>query len=432
MQFIDERIEGDISIWEPLKKTKLPTFAANIKSHKMTLNNNVIKIKEERKLMSRPIVAARSRPEIDLSNYFGEFEFSVVPKSLFSADGNLLKTSDKSVIVQEIEKQYPDINITSFREDSDSVLIFDGMAIANRISIQKCQLKTCNEFANKFIDIILKESKLFSEVRVIFDRYDEKSLKSKTRATRTSGIQIQYKIDDNTNIEHTSTSKFLSHIFTKRDLTRYLSDKLATALSNARKRYVLVHNNIAMSNISDFPDDLRTHSHEEADTLIILHAIDVAKKNPFTQLHISCSDTDVFLLLLNYYQLICNSTVFRTKTRDIDVGSTYNNLGEEKCAALLGFHSFTGCDQTGKFSGFSKLSCWKTFVKSKPSVLEAFAELGQENVDITNSSKIGKGLIDFVLDLYHHNRPAHVNNLQSLRWYLFSKFQLESFPCNMP
>ena len=181
-----------------------------------------------------------------------------------------------------------------------------------------------------------------------------------------------------------------------------------------------------MSNISDFPDDLRTHSHEEADTLIILHAIDVAKKNPFTQLHLSCSDTDVFLLLLNYYQLICNSTIFRTKTRDIDVGSTYNNLGEEKCAALLGFHSFTGCHQTGKFSGFSKLSCWKTFVKSKPSVLEAFAKLGQENVDITNSSKIGKGLIDFVLDLYHHNRPAHVNNLQSLRWYLFSKFQLES------
>ena len=59
------------------------------------------------------------------------------------------------------------------------------------------------------------------------------------------------------------------------------------------KRYVLVHNDIAMSN-SDFPDDLRTHSHEEADTLIILHAIDVAKENPFTQLYISCSDTDVF------------------------------------------------------------------------------------------------------------------------------------------
>ena len=49
-----------------------------------------------------------------------------------------------------------------------------------------------------------------------------------------------------------------------------------------------------MSNISDFPDDLRTHSHEEADTLIILHAIDVAKENPFTKLYTSCSDTDVF------------------------------------------------------------------------------------------------------------------------------------------
>ena len=135
---------------------------------------------------------------------------------------------------------------------------------------------------------------------------------------------------------------------------------------------------------------------------------------------------DVISGKVYYYQLICNNTVFRTKTRDIDVGSTYNALVDEKCAALLGFHSFTGCDQTGKFSGFSKLSCWKTFVKSKSSVLEAFAKLGEENVDITNSSKICKGLIDFVLDLHHHNRPAHVDTLQSLQWYLFSKFQLES------
>ena len=118
--------------------------------------------------------------------------------------------------------------------------------------------------------------------------------------------------------------------------------------------------------------------------------------------YISCSD-DVFLLLLNYYQLICNNTVFRTKTWDIDVGSTYNAPGWKSVQHYWASIRLPAADQTVKFSGFSKLSCWKTFVKCKPSVLEVFVKLGQENVDITNSSKICKGLIDFVLDLYHHS-----------------------------
>ena len=41
-----------------------------------------------------------------------------------------------------------------------------------------------------FSKIVLKENKGFSEVRVLFDRYDELSLKSKTREGRTSGVQI--------------------------------------------------------------------------------------------------------------------------------------------------------------------------------------------------------------------------------------------------
>ena len=37
-------------------------------------------------------------------------------------------------------------------------------------------------------------------MRVLFDRYDELSLKSKTREDRNSGMQSQYEIEDDTNI----------------------------------------------------------------------------------------------------------------------------------------------------------------------------------------------------------------------------------------
>ena len=85
---------------------------------------------------------------------------------------------------------YPEINFTTLIEENESVIIFDGMAVVNRIDIQKQKgiIKTCRDFADVFSKIILKESKGFPEVRVLFDRYDELSLKSKTREYRSSGI----------------------------------------------------------------------------------------------------------------------------------------------------------------------------------------------------------------------------------------------------
>ena len=88
----------------------------------------------------------------------------------------------------------------------------------------------------------------------------------------------------------------------------------------AGKRYVLANNSTAESNIVDFPDELKFHSHEEADTLIVLHSIAFAKRNPSCQICVLCSDTDILLLLLYFYPQICNNTVFHAIAREIDVG----------------------------------------------------------------------------------------------------------------
>ena len=150
--------------------------------------------------MSRLIVAARSRPETDISKYFDDYEFSVVPRSLFLDDGKLVPTKDKYVTLQELEHFYQEINVTTLIKENESVIIFDGMAVVNRIEIQKQKdvIKTCRDFADVFSKIILKESQGFPKVHVLFDRYDELSLKSKTREDRSSEIQIQYRIEDDT------------------------------------------------------------------------------------------------------------------------------------------------------------------------------------------------------------------------------------------
>ena len=95
--FLNERLLGEKSIWDTRKKSKLPTFICNNVQLKIHVNDQYLTLKEERKLMSRFVIAARCRPDIDLPGYFGMYEFSVVLKSLFTTDAKLHKSSNKAM-----------------------------------------------------------------------------------------------------------------------------------------------------------------------------------------------------------------------------------------------------------------------------------------------------------------------------------------------
>ena len=189
--FVKERIEGDSSIWDTIKKEKLPTFTDNYKVTSVKVNGETLHIKEERKLMNRILIASRSRPEIDLPNIFGKYEFSVSPLSLFAPNGSLYYAKDKSSIATELREFQPDENYIEEEANSESrkVIIFDvmAMAIVNKIDIKAESLENCDEFASKFCEIINFQGRGFDKVRIIFDRYDGKSLKSNTRVGRNKG-----------------------------------------------------------------------------------------------------------------------------------------------------------------------------------------------------------------------------------------------------
>ena len=99
-----------------------------------------------------------------------------------------------------------------------------------------------------------------------------------------------------------------------------------------------------------------------------MHAIDVCKRDPFTKLTISCSDTDVLLILLNYFDQLPSTTTFKTTHHQYNLHSIYEKF-TRVCTALLGFHARTGSDQTGKFNGFAKKMCWDTFIQSTDQVI---------------------------------------------------------------
>lgn len=73
--------------------------------------------------------------------------------------------------------------------------------------------------------------------------------------------------------------------------------------------------------------------------------------------------------------------------RQICIHQIAHKLGEQKSKALLGFHSFSGCDTVSYFSGREKTVMWKIW-KLYPDVTEAFLYISQPQSIITNDMKI--------------------------------------------
>ena len=81
-------------------------------------------------------------------------------------------------------------------------------------------------------------------------------------------------------------------------------------------------------------------------------------------------------------------------------------LGEERAAAIIGFHSFTGCDVTGKFAGRNLLRQYDK--------LAALANLGASENQMDDNDL--RNLKRFTFFLYDSTK---IVNIKDLRWYLY-------------
>ena len=138
--------------------------------------------------MKHLLVALRTHVDIDLLKYLGMYEYTVVPPSLFAPDVSFYKTSDEADLAAELSKlQNKDLSNEVVNMVTRKVIIIDRMAFVNTVDIQKFQIKNCSDFAKCFLNIIKAETKGYNEAKIIFNRYDQKSLKTNTRANQTTG-----------------------------------------------------------------------------------------------------------------------------------------------------------------------------------------------------------------------------------------------------
>ena len=91
VEFANERLtEGRLCVWDKMTKKKLKTFKTSHATIEINGGGKVVKIKEERGLLQRLVAISRNRPQLDLKECIGTYEFGVVPLSLFASDGTVL------------------------------------------------------------------------------------------------------------------------------------------------------------------------------------------------------------------------------------------------------------------------------------------------------------------------------------------------------
>ena len=87
-----------------MKKLKLKTFSNLAVIIKVRTGDKVFKLREEREIFGRFLIIQGSRPELvpKLEDAIGEFEMSVVPRSLCVVDGSLYIPTDKASLMHVI------------------------------------------------------------------------------------------------------------------------------------------------------------------------------------------------------------------------------------------------------------------------------------------------------------------------------------------
>lgn len=373
------------------------------------------------------MLVCKSQRDINVQEAVGMYEFSVVPRSLFAPDGTMLYCNAKSDLMSILEK-LPEEAMDDQDETDDQrttnnykVAIVDGMAELQSLK-KPDSIKDCLQLAEHFCDRIFTKYADYSEIRLIFDRYDVPvSLKEATRRRRQGNTDaVHYKVTESTQISKVPMKRLLSHNLTKMELTALIS-KTALQLGNG-KRLLVSWGSFCQANFKE-TNNIQSNQ-EEADTKLILHAVD-ATKDGATEIEIHSPDTDVFILSLRRYPDLCEQTSFVTGTgqrrRTISLKPIVQVLGQDKTLALPGLHALSGADNTGSFSGKGKVACFKVMQENDEEIINALKDLGTTQYP---SDETMTGIEKFVCKLFCSK--TSITKVHELRWYLFKKKQAQS------
>ncbi|XP_065682967.1 uncharacterized protein LOC136095951 [Hydra vulgaris] len=205
-----------------------------------------------------------------------------------------------------------------------------------------------------------------NRVDFVTDRYPTISIKHAERQRR-AGVQNVAIFGPDQKVPK-QWKKFMSVDINKEELVKYLLEEWKSYAINEIEIFI-THGNSTYcfrNSICTKLPELRS-DHEEADTRLLLHCKHDSVS--YVQVILASPDTDVFVSALYHSWFISATLHFETgcgnKQRIFNVNKIAKEIGYDWCDALIGFHSFTGCDAVSAFQRKDKFNALKTAEKKK-------------------------------------------------------------------
>ena len=135
--------------------------------------------KIDRSIMQRLVIALEAGWKVDLNDIL-KHDLVPVPLSIAELNGNL-RSGSKSVLVDELTKKVT--CPVTLEIAGGATLIIDGLALVQSIG-QARKLHTFGDYAKWFGTSVFEAASSFSRVDVVFDRYNQTSVKGAMREKR--------------------------------------------------------------------------------------------------------------------------------------------------------------------------------------------------------------------------------------------------------
>ena len=423
--FKTECINDAARFEKPIKRNKSKNFASGAVTKLFTSKEKkVMEVKGTRDLFGRLLYMAYEM-KIDLQAGF-QYPLTPVPLCLGDISGAKHSTS-KSTLARYLEKK-----VTSDPPNSIDVYIVDAMYFI-RSSLSKHLHATYGALAYH----ILSQICIAKRVDFVCDTYPTPCIKDEEQGKR--GIQ-------NLNIVITGPkqkrpkdfkSALESRTF-KKDFLQFLAEewskdeykdllKECTVYVNYNNICIQLTGNENGVETTAVPELRNTH--DEADTILALHANHASSTQPDANIVVRANDTDVLVIL------IYHSNHFKCQLF-MDVGSNDDNTRryihvtklaesmENMSLVLPALHAFTGCDYTASFLRRGKIKLYER-VETSEELQELFCSYGSGDSQVEHLNQATEKLVCAM-----YGKPK-MEKLSDVRYSLFkqkyspSKFEKE-------
>ena len=249
------------------------------------------------------------------------------------------------------------------------------------------------DYVNHFCGYVLNKLS-DANVNLVFDRYFDYSIKSITRTAR-AGQEVRQKHQLSLNTPLPPQQVILTVTSNKVQIIDFICTQVVVKVKMTPQTGVRHTHSLVVTGPDQTPVEVRPGvtvargemktSHEEADTIILQQVVAIANQGAKC-VSVICDDTDVFLLLLHFYNLCkLKCSLFMEGTSEertiVDIGATVKKH-QTIVPYLLAAHAISGCDTVPYCYSIGKGSVLKAL--SKGVKLE---KLGERNEPLPDMIK---------------------------------------------